>query len=132
MTRNICWISWVFPGFRHPARGRLRQRIWLNVVMSGLPIARTMTRLLFGAPRLVRFLSINSQEWLPSKGRARQVLPELIDLEYFLGYHGITRPQLIDMGILIGTDFNPGVKGIGPKTALKLIKKHGIIGESLR
>ena len=29
------------------------------------------------------------------------------------------------MGILIGTDFNPGIKGIGPKTALKLIKKHG-------
>jgi flap endonuclease-1 len=85
--------------------------------------------LLFGAPRLVRFLSINSQEWLPSKGRARRVLPELIELSKFLGFHGITRPQLIDIGILIGTDFNPGIRGIGPKTALKLIKKHGKLEE---
>lgn len=81
--------------------------------------------LLFGAPRLVRFLSISSQEWLPSKGRSRRVIPELIELDKFLGYHGINRAQLIDMGILIGTDFNPGIKGIGPKTALKLVKKHG-------
>ena len=81
--------------------------------------------LLFGAPRLVRFLSIGSQEWLPSKGRSRRVLPELIELDRFLDYHGIDRSQLIDMGILIGTDFNPGIKGIGPKTALKLVKEHG-------
>jgi flap endonuclease-1 len=65
-----------------------------------------------------------SQEWLPSKGKVRIVLPELIDLNQFLNYHEITRPQLIDMGILVGTDFNIGIKGIGPKTALKLIKKH--------
>ena len=39
---------------------------------------------------------------------------------------GLTHEQLIDVGILIGTDFNPdGVKGIGPKTALKLIKQYG-------
>ncbi|MCW4012683.1 MAG: flap structure-specific endonuclease, partial [Candidatus Bathyarchaeota archaeon] len=57
--------------------------------------------------------------------KSRKVLPELIDLEEFLGFHGITRLQLIDMGILIGTDFNKGIKGIGPKTSLKLIKKHG-------
>ena len=80
--------------------------------------------LLFGTPRLVRFLSISSQEWLPIKGMVRRVLPELIQLDKFLSYHGITLEQLIDMGILIGTDFNTGVKGIGPKTALKLIRKH--------
>jgi flap endonuclease-1 len=81
--------------------------------------------LLFGAPKLVRFLSISGQEWLPSKGRSRRVLPELIELEKFLAFHGITRSQLIDMGILIGTDFNRGIKVIGPKTSLKLIKMHG-------
>ena len=44
----------------------------------------------------------------------------------------VTREQLIDIGILVGTDFNPdGVKGIGPKTALKLIKKHGSIEETI-
>ena len=39
----------------------------------------------------------------------------------------ITRPQLIDLGILVGTDFNDGVKGIGPKKALKLVQTHGAI-----
>lgn len=85
--------------------------------------------LLFGAPRLVRFLSISGQEWLPSKKKSRKVLPELIELHRFLDYHCITRLQLIDMSILIGTDFNAGIKGIGSKTALKLIKKHGSLEE---
>jgi len=83
--------------------------------------------LLFGAPRLVRFLSISGREWLPSKGRARKVYPELIELEKFLGHLGIKREQLIDLGILVGTDFNDGIKGVGPKTALKLVREHGRI-----
>ena len=37
--------------------------------------------------------------------------------------------QIIDLGILIGTDFNPGIRGIGPKTALKLMRKHGRLEE---
>jgi len=85
--------------------------------------------LLFGAPRLIRFLSISGREWLPSKGRARKVYPELIDLEKFLEHLRINREQLIDLGILVGTDFNDGVKGVGPKTALKLVRKHGSIEE---
>jgi flap endonuclease-1 len=40
---------------------------------------------------------------------------------------GITRPQLIDLGLLVGTDFHPGVKGIGPKKALGLVRRHGAI-----
>lgn len=83
--------------------------------------------LLFGTPKLVRFLSISGQEWLPSKGRSRRVYPELIELDKFLGHHEINREQLIDLGMLIGTDFNDGIKGVGPKTALKLVKKHGRI-----
>jgi len=40
----------------------------------------------------------------------------------------VTREQLVTIGILIGTDFNPdGVEGIGPKTALTLAKKHGTL-----
>ena len=81
--------------------------------------------LLFGAPRLVRFLTITGKEFLPSKGVTRPLKPELIDLQRLLSHHGITREQLVDLAILVGTDFNDGVKGIGPKTALKLIKKHG-------
>lgn len=81
--------------------------------------------LLFGAPRLVRFLTLTGKKFLPSKGVFRPLKPELIDLRKFLSRYKINRNQLIDLAILVGTDFNQGVKGIGPKSALKLLKKHG-------
>ena len=81
--------------------------------------------LLFGAPRLVRYITIQGEEWLPSKGRARKLKPEVIELEGFLKTLQLNREQLIDLGILLGTDFNPGIRGIGPKTALKFLRKHG-------
>lgn len=91
--------------------------------------SRDYDSLLFGTPRLVKYLTIQGQEWLPSKRRARRLEPELIRLASFLSQHGITREQLVDMSMLIGTDFNEGVKGIGPKTALKLIREHGSLEE---
>ena len=91
--------------------------------------SRDYDSLLFGAPRLLRYLTIGGEEWLPSKGRARRLEPELIELEALLTELGITRTQLIDLSILVGTDFNEGVKGVGPKTALKLMKRHGSIEE---
>jgi flap endonuclease-1 len=83
--------------------------------------------LLFGAPRLLRYLTIYGREFYPSKGTSKPLKPELMELEKILTHNGITRQQLIDVAILVGTDFNQGVKGIGPKTALKLIKKYGTI-----
>lgn len=91
--------------------------------------SRDYDSLLFGAPRLVRYLTIHGQEWLPSRGRARRLEPEVIGLDEFLGHHGITRGQLVDLAILVGTDFNEGIKGIGPKTALKLVRDHGSLEE---
>ena len=91
--------------------------------------SRDYDSLLFGAPRLLRYLTIGGEEWLPSKGRARRLEPELIELEALLAGLGITRKQLIDLSILVGTDFNEGVKGVGPKTALKLMRRHGSIEE---
>ena len=83
--------------------------------------------LLFGASRLVRFLTISGKEFLPSQGTFRPITPELIDLERMLKALAITHAQLIDLGLLVGTDFHPGVKGIGPKKALTLVTRHGTI-----
>lgn len=83
--------------------------------------------LLFGAPRLVRFLSISGKEFLPSQGTFRPLVPETIELQRLLAALHIDRPRLIDLAILVGTDFNDGVKGIGPKKALKLVQEHGRI-----
>jgi len=81
--------------------------------------------LLFGTPRLLRYLTIHGREFLPSKGISRPLKPEVINLNKFLSHHNLTLEQLVDLAILIGTDFNEGIKGIGPKTALKMLKTHG-------
>jgi len=81
--------------------------------------------LLFGSPNLVRNLTITGRRKLPRKNVYVEVKPERISLEENLKNLGITREQLIDIGILVGTDFNDGVKGIGPKKALKLIRDKG-------
>lgn len=82
--------------------------------------------LLFGAPLLIRNVTISGRRKLPRKKVYINVTPEIVELNHVLRELDITREQLIDIGILVGTDFNPeGVKGIGPKTALNLIKQHG-------
>src|SRR5689334_20805660 len=83
--------------------------------------------LLFGTPRLLRFLTISGKEFLPGKGVSRTIVPEVIETPSMLADYGITREQLIDLAMLVGTDFNEGVKGIGPKKALKLVKDFGSI-----
>ena len=88
--------------------------------------------LLFGAEKLIRNITISGRRKLPSKNVYVDVIPELVELNKTLEQLGITHEQLIDVGILIGTDFNPdGIEGLGPKTALKLIKTHGSIENAL-
>lgn len=81
--------------------------------------------LLFGSPVLIRNLTISGRRKMPRKQVYVNIEPEVIVLEETLSTLDITREQLVDMGILVGTDFNKGIKGIGPKKALKLIKSHG-------
>ncbi|MGC8646987.1 MAG: flap endonuclease-1 [Thermoplasmata archaeon] len=88
--------------------------------------------LLFGAPRLVRNLTITGKRKIPRKNIYREIKPELIVLDEILKNLGINREQLVDIGILIGTDFNEGVKNIGPKKALKYIKEYGSIENLMR
>ena len=88
--------------------------------------------LLFGATDLVRNVTISGRRKIPRKNVYVEVVPEIIKLDQVLKELEVTREQLIDVAMLVGTDFNPdGVKGIGPKTALKLIKKHGCVEEAL-
>jgi flap endonuclease-1 len=68
--------------------------------------------LLFGAPLTLRKLTSSGD-------------PELMDLQATLDRHGISYEQLVDVAVLIGTDFNEGIDGYGPKTALKKVKEHG-------
>ncbi len=85
--------------------------------------------LLFGAPVLVRNLNLTGKRKLPRKNVYITVRPELITLKEVLEKNGISREQLVDIGLLIGTDYTPGIKGIGPKKALALVKEGKTAGE---
>ena len=87
--------------------------------------------LLFGAPQLVRNLTLSGRRKLPGKNVYVEVEPELIELEASLNALGIDRSKLIWIGILVGTDFNEGVRGIGPKKALKIVKEAGSLSEAV-
>jgi flap endonuclease-1 len=81
---------------------------------------------MFCAPKLVKNLTISGKRKKPGAYAYDEVLPEVIHLKDVLEELGINQEQLIILGILVGTDYNiGGIKGIGPKKALTLIKKHG-------
>ena len=87
-------------------------------------VSQDFDSLLFGSPKLVRNLSIIGKR-KKSGLSYTTVSPELIDLSENLNNLGIDQNQLIALAMLVGTDYNiGGVKGIGPKNALKLVKKH--------
>jgi flap endonuclease-1 len=82
--------------------------------------------ILFGAKKLVRNLAISGKRKVPNRNTYIDIEPEIIEHDRVLHETGLTHEQLVDVGILIGTDFNPGgFPGIGPKTAIKLIKENG-------
>ncbi len=87
---------------------------------------------LFGAPKVVRNMAVTGKRKLPGKNVYVDVELEVIELEETLMALGINREQLIDIAICVGTDYNKGLEKVGPKTALKLIKKHGDIHAVLR
>ena len=100
-----------------------------NLTITGQAYAsasQDFDSLLFGAKKLVRNFTNSGRRKLPNRNTTIEIEPEIIDLEKTLSELGISREQLVDVGILIGTDFNPnGFERIGPKTALKAIKEYG-------
>jgi flap endonuclease-1 len=72
--------------------------------------------LLFGAPRIVRNLTL-------SGGLSNL---EYLELEKVLEELELSREQLIDVALMVGTDFNEGIHGIGAKTGLKLIRNNSL------
>lgn len=122
---GIPWVQAPSEGEAQSAYMAEKGKVWA----SG---SQDLDSLLFGAPRLVRNLSITGRRKLPGKNVYLKIQPEVLELETMLKELDISRDQLIDIGLLVGTDFNPdGVKGVGPKTALSLVKKHGSLEEAL-
>ncbi|GBC70702.1 DNA polymerase I, thermostable [Candidatus Calditenuaceae archaeon HR02] len=87
--------------------------------------------ILFGTPRLVRNLSIVGRRKLPKKDEYVTVEPEVVYSDKLFSSLGVGRRELIEMAILIGTDYFEGVKGIGPKKAYELVKELGSVEKVL-
>lgn len=89
--------------------------------------------LLFGAPRLIRNLNITGKRKVPGKEEYREISPEMIELDKTLKSLGIKQEQLILIGILSGTDYNPGgIERFGPKTSLKFVLEHKTLENVLK
>ncbi|MDK2938575.1 MAG: flap endonuclease [Methanolobus sp.] len=87
---------------------------------------------LFGAENVIRNLGSTGKRKLPGQKKYVTKTPEHISLSASLEELELSREQLIDLAICIGTDFNEGMHRVGAKTALKLIKKHGDIETLIR
>lgn len=115
------------PTIQAPAEGEAQAAHMARQGRVWAAASKDYDTLLFGTPRLLRFLTIGGKEFLPSKGTFRPLEPELLDLDAQLAQWNISRESLIDLALLVGTDFNSGVHGIGPKKALALVQRYGRI-----
>ena len=118
---GLLGIPWV----QAPSEGEAQAALMAQRGQAFTVAGKDYDSLLFGSPRLARFVALQSTEFLPSIGRSRPSPPEVIDTEENLKALRLTRTQLIEAAILVGTDFNDGVKGIGPKTAVKRMNESG-------
>ncbi|MBA7522780.1 hypothetical protein ES705_14900 [subsurface metagenome] len=80
--------------------------------------------LLFGCPHMLQNLSKSLRRKVQGKWKYTKITPLSINLRKVLKSLEINQFQLVDLALLVGTDYFPGIKGIGPKKALKYIKNH--------
>src|SRR5574340_1020984 len=114
------------PSIQAPSEGEATAAHLTTTGKAYASASQDFDSMLFGTKRLVRNFTNSGKRKLPNRNTTIEIEPEIIQLDKTLSELGVTREQLVDIGILIGTDFNPdGFERIGPKTALKMIKDHG-------
>lgn len=113
------------PTIQAPSEGEATAAKLTNTDLVQICASQDYDSILFGAKRLVRNITISGKRKVPNRSAYIDIPIEIFYLEDILNQTKLTNEQLVDVGILIGTDYNiGGIPGIGPKTALKLIQKH--------
>ncbi|MDE1833190.1 MAG: flap endonuclease-1 [Candidatus Micrarchaeota archaeon] len=120
------------PYISAPSEGEAQASIMCKKNLVYAAASQDYDTLLFGSPMVVRNLTFSGRRKLPSKNVYINVEPELVGLRETLSNLGVNQHQLIWIGIMLGTDFNMGIKGIGPKTALKIAKEASSISDIKR
>jgi len=114
------------PYIQAPSEGEATAALLTQTGHADIAASQDFDSILFGAKKLVRNFTNSGRRKLPNRNTYIEVEPEIIDYKKNLDELDITGEQLIDVGILIGTDFNPdGFERVGPKTAIKMIREHG-------
>jgi len=112
------------PWVQAPAEGEAQASLMCRKGDVWAVASQDYDALLFASPRLVRNLTISGKKKVAGKDSFVKTEIELIDLSETLNYMQMDIEGFVKMGLLIGTDYNPGgVSGIGPKTALKVIRE---------
>jgi len=120
------------PIIQAPSEGEAQTAYLVKKGDAFASVSQDYDNLIFDCPLLIRNLSIVGRQKKIGKAAYRTIKPEVINLKKVLDHLEINLSQLRALAILMGTDYNPGgVKGIGPKTALKMVKKHQNDFESL-
>jgi len=108
-----------------PSEGEAEAAELVKQAKAYASVSQDFDSLLFGCPLLVRNLSIAGRRKKIHGIGTIAVKPEMISLSKVLNELQIDQDGLIALGMLVGTDFNMGgIKGIGPKKALKLVQKY--------
>ncbi|MFH1174780.1 MAG: flap endonuclease-1 [archaeon] len=114
-----------FPVVQAPSEGEAQAAHIVSAGKAHAILSQDADSFLFGAPRVIKNLTISQRRKKANALSYEPIQPELISLKDNLARLNITREQLILMALLTGTDFNiGGIKGIGPKKAYDLITKH--------
>jgi flap endonuclease-1 len=103
-------VAW----FQAPGEADAQLADWVAQGHVDAAVTQDYDAALYGCPSTLRYVQ--------STGHRD---PERITLERRLAEHEITRQQLVDAAILIGTDYNDGVHGVGPVRGLDLVREHG-------
>ncbi|MBR9700881.1 flap endonuclease-1 [Candidatus Woesearchaeota archaeon] len=113
------------PWMDAPSEGEAQAAALVKQGHAWAVVSQDADALLYEAPRIIKNLGITGRRKLPGKMAYTNVEPELITHKDVLKALDLDLDQLKALAILIGTDYNiGGVKGIGPKKGLKLIKEH--------
>ena len=108
-----------------PSEGEATAAHLTNTGQAYASASQDYDSILCGAKKLIRNFTNSGRRKIPNKNTYIDVLPEIIETQKTLDAIKMSREELVDVGILIGTDFNPnGFERIGPKTAMKLIRQH--------
>jgi flap endonuclease-1 len=114
------------PIIQAPSEGEAQAALMVKNGDAYAAVSQDFDSLIFGSDRVLRNLSLLGRRKKSGVMGYTTVKPELVKLGEVLNSIGIDHEQFIVLGIMVGTDYNiGGIKGIGPKKAIKMLKQHG-------